>query len=775
MTLPKIKVHTSFIGSTGYNNHAQSFFTKLSERVPLEIRNFTVGKTWQGMSEEPHNQEPYLTDRMKTLLHEQSLWTPDQRLMEFKMYGAWPNPGEAEIDLVLNETDHHYFYHDYQNYRIAYNVWETTQQPENFFKRLLEFDEMWVPSKWQRDCTIEQGYPAEKIFVIPEGVDTLVFYPDPGAKHELTQDGRFKFFLAGRWDYRKSTKEIVEAFLKTFKKEEPVDLIVSIDNPFSGDGLETTEKRLAHFGLNDDRIKVIHFPDRKEYVNLLKSCGAFLSCARSEGWNLPLIEAMACGVPAIYSNCSGQLEFAEGKGHPVKILGQVPARDADYNHFNGASGNYYEPDFEDLGRVMLDVYQNSAEYRKKAVRESAQIHADFNWDRVAELAANHIAKRSDHIREVNKSREAEFVINYHFVGGPHVEITGGPQDEYLVEFIDQTSGRTIHRDTIKRNMWVKASRKFYTDWRVQVTDVKSGRMIVNEPIVLKDRRVYISLDSSSLGDSLAWFPAVEEFRKKHGCQVVCSTHMNYMFKDQYPEIEFVNPGEVVDNIVAMYNIGWYYNDQNEIDLARNVREVKDQPMQKCAFDILGLAYQETRPLIQIPKVEKKKKIAIGIHGTCQAKYWNNPTGWQEVVDWCNERGYEVVLLSREEDGFMGNSHPTGIRKLESGPLSTVIRELEESQAFVGIGSGLSWLAWATTTPLILISGFSFDYTETLHNTHRICAPSNKCSGCFNTHRLDPGDWNWCPIHKGTDRMFECSKSIEATEVINKLKTVLGLI
>jgi autotransporter strand-loop-strand O-heptosyltransferase len=230
-------------------------------------------------------------------------------------------------------------------------------------------------------------------------------------------------------------------------------------------------------------------------------------------------------------------------------------------------------------------------------------------------------------------------------------------------------------------MWTKANRKFYTDWRVQITDVKSGKMIVNEPIVLKDRKVYISLDSSSLGDSLAWFPAVEEFRKKHGCKVICSTHMNYMFKDQYPEIEFVNPGEVVNDIVAMYNIGWYYDDQNKIDLSRNLREVKDQPMQKCAFDILGLAHQETRPLIKIPQVEKKKKITIGIHGTCQAKYWNNPTGWQEVADWCNQHGYEVVLLSREEDGFMGNSHPTGVRKLEAGPLSTVIQELEESQVF----------------------------------------------------------------------------------------------
>ncbi|NBU53566.1 MAG: glycosyltransferase family 1 protein, partial [Alphaproteobacteria bacterium] len=150
-----------------------------------------------------------------------------------------------------------------------------------------------------------------KIKVVPEGVDVNTFFPEE-TSHELSSDGRFKFFLAGRWDYRKSIKEIIETFLNTFDKDEPVDLIVSVDNPFSNDGLKTTEERLEHYGFTDNRIKILHFPPREEYIKILKSCDAFVSCARAEGWNLPLIEAMACGTPSIYSNCSGQLEFAEG-------------------------------------------------------------------------------------------------------------------------------------------------------------------------------------------------------------------------------------------------------------------------------------------------------------------------------------------------------------------------------------------------------------------------------------------------------------------------------
>jgi glycosyltransferase involved in cell wall biosynthesis len=48
----------------------------------------------------------------------------------------------------------------------------------------------------------------------------------------------------------------------------------------------------------------------------------FYHVLEAEGWNLPLIEAMACGTPSIYSACSGQMEFAKNKGLPVKVLGE---------------------------------------------------------------------------------------------------------------------------------------------------------------------------------------------------------------------------------------------------------------------------------------------------------------------------------------------------------------------------------------------------------------------------------------------------------------------
>jgi autotransporter strand-loop-strand O-heptosyltransferase len=91
----------------------------------------------------------------------------------------------------------------------------------------------------------------------------------------------------------------------------------------------------------------------------------------------------------------------------------------------------------------------------------------------------------------------------------------------------------------------------------------------------------------------------------------------------------------------------------------------------------------------------------------------------------------------------------------------------KSEFFIGIGSGLSWLSWSLNVPTVIISGFSEPFAE-MEDCIRVSAHQGKCSGCFNRHRLNAGDWNWCPDHKGTERQFECTKSITAQMVIEKL-------
>ena len=86
--------------------------------------------------------------------------------------------------------------------------------PKNFFRQLNKLDQIWVASNWQRDCTIEQGTEPDKVKAIPEAVDATIFHPNNNSTLPEYDDGRFKFRMFGRWDYRKSTKEIIGIFFR---------------------------------------------------------------------------------------------------------------------------------------------------------------------------------------------------------------------------------------------------------------------------------------------------------------------------------------------------------------------------------------------------------------------------------------------------------------------------------------------------------------------------------------------------------------------------------
>ena len=375
-------------------------------------------------------------------------------------------------------------------------------------------------------------------------------------------------------------------------------------------------------------------------------------------------------------------------------------------------------------------------------------------------------------KNTNPIVNVENKVVIHFVRGPFVEIQGNKTAEYKVEFIDDSTGKIIYSTTIGNNCWSKCNVEYFVNWKINIYE--NGKFWHQHLYNAKDKRVYIALDSKALGDSLSWFPYIDEFRKKHNCKVVTSTFMNDMFIDQYPELEFVSPGTNVQNLYAMYSIGLFYNEDGTINGLKNPTDPKSVTLQKMCSDILGLDYKEIRPKIKErkPHIDPNlKQVCIGVFGTAQSKFWNNPTGWQDVVDWLNERGYTVKLVSKEGDDYMGNKFPKGIVHHPNGPIERVMDEMLKSKAFIGIGSGLSWLSWSLNVPTVLISGFSYDWAE-MQDCVRITAPKGKCEGCFNRLKLDAGDWNWCPDHKGTERQFECTKSITSEMVIKELEKFL---
>jgi len=414
-------------------------------------------------------------------------------------------------------------------------------------------------------------------------------------------------------------------------------------------------------------------------------------------------------------------------------------------------------DYNDIKNTLLELLNSNETYKINNERDFKKELLDF-YKEVINVT-----------KTINNPITKSYKINNHFVVNPFIEITGEDDSNFEITFFDEHEN-IIYNNNIKINSWVKVNRQYYTKWKTEIKE--NGNVIYSNVLNLENKRVYISFGSKSLGDTLAWIPYCEEFRKKHNCELIVSTFMNSLFKNEYPNIEFVEPGETVYNIIAQYQLGWYYNENGEFDFNKHPFDFKRQPLQKTATDILGLEYKEIRPKLKLPNVSKKKKIGIGFHSTAQAKYWNNPDGWQSVIDHLDALGYECMIYSKEGDGYMNNFYPKGVTLFKGGNLQEVINDLVSCEFFIGLGSGLSWLAWACKLPVILISGFSEKFAETKLDTYRVIN-EDVCHGCFNNDRLNAGDWNWCPLHKGTDRQFECSKKITSDMVIKEINKIMN--
>ncbi len=365
-------------------------------------------------------------------------------------------------------------------------------------------------------------------------------------------------------------------------------------------------------------------------------------------------------------------------------------------------------------------------------------------------------------------------VNINFVDGPFVEILNDIDYRYLVQFVDKKNGQIVYQTELRSNHWAKASQKYYIEWEIRIKGIDNDYEGVYQ-FNPKGKRFLISFETKSLGDNIAFIPYVDKFAKENECEVICTTFHNDLFKEQYPNITFVLPGSTVDNIYGLYRLGIFNitNSDNtkEINYEFHPYDPIKEPLQKVASDILGLQYEEIRP--KLPKLGKKKKkmVTIAVHSTSQAKYWNNKGGWQEVVNYLKSKGYEVRLLSKEEDGYMGNINPKGVTQQPESTVREILKTIQESEFFIGISSGLSWLAWGGEVPVILISGFTDVYLEPFEGIERVI---NKevCHGCWHVYDFNPGDWYWCPVHKNTDRHFECSKEITHHSVIEKIEKFL---
>ncbi|NDJ16285.1 glycosyltransferase [Myxacorys almedinensis] len=166
----------------------------------------------------------------------------------------------------------------------------------------------------------------------------------------------------GGEDWRKNIEGLVKGFSKL-----PTDLRNSYELVIAckvSDLFARELKGLASsLGIEQSFILTNYITD-EELRALYSTCSLFVFPSFYEGFGLPLLEAMACGAPAIASN---QSSLPEILGVPDQL-------------FDPSSN-------EDIARVMQRILSNEP-LRKRAAEESLQQALTFTWNSVAQKIAD---------------------------------------------------------------------------------------------------------------------------------------------------------------------------------------------------------------------------------------------------------------------------------------------------------------------------------------------------------------------------------------------------
>ena len=276
---------------------------------------------------------------------------------------------------------------------------------------------------------------------------------------------------------------------------------------------------------------------------------------------------------------------------------------------------------------------------------------------------------------------------------------------------------------------------------------------------LEGKELLLHFDSFCLGDTICFSSLIDAFMDYHKPKYVwITTFFPHLLKSHRPDYEFINANESgFIEIDKLLDVGY---DKN--NMAHTLGG-----MFYAAKDTMRLP-QDTKPgkCPVIPKLRTvdSNKITIGPETIKEISQWNygGTSGWQEVVNSLHNGGYNVYNVSYENTMNLQN-----VKDFHGhDDINVAINHIVSSRFFVGLSSGLSWLAWAYGVPVVMISNFTKRQNE--FDCFRVTNPY-VCNGCFN---MFPNIKTKCPIFLGTDRENECHLSITPDMVIDEINKAI---
>jgi glycosyltransferase involved in cell wall biosynthesis len=251
-----------------------------------------------------------------------------------------------------------------------------------------------TPSNWSRDGFLVSGADPDRVKYVPHGIDPKLYHPVPDERRaelrrQLGWDG-FVFLSLGAMTGNKGMPLLFKAFARIAQRHPQVRLFTKgLDALYPSHELLQSQLR----DLTPAEIQIIH--PRLAYTGqtltfanmarLYQAADTYVSPYSAEGFNMPVLEAAACGLLSICT-CGGATDDFTRPEFSLQIESTARA----VPQSSGAEGQELEPNFDHLVHLMNAAVEQPAIFARARQSGPAFVNAGFTWkhtvDQLLELA-----------------------------------------------------------------------------------------------------------------------------------------------------------------------------------------------------------------------------------------------------------------------------------------------------------------------------------------------------------------------------------------------------
>ncbi len=238
-----------------------------------------------------------------------------------------------------------------------------------------------TPSEWSKSGFVRSGVDPDRIVVVPHGVDPEVFHPldaDTRKRERQArgQDDLFVFFNVSAMTGNKNPGGVIRAFLEVAAKYPQARLVLKGMNRMyqSKMWIDYELVRLSPQERSLARRTIYYFGEaiaQRDQAMLYQLTDAYVSPYQSEGFNMPVLEAAACGLPVIVSAQGPTSEFVT----PDFAL-PVDGKLGDHHHDGSI---WFDASHESLVAQMERAITDHEWRRVANLSGPAHVHANYSW------------------------------------------------------------------------------------------------------------------------------------------------------------------------------------------------------------------------------------------------------------------------------------------------------------------------------------------------------------------------------------------------------------